>query len=54
MGAVGPAFDEHLGLGATAEPFAVWQFGSQFAVEAFDESVSKNRSGSGCLKAGDF
>lgn len=34
-----PAFDEHLGLGATAEPFPVQQFVTQLAVEALDEPV---------------
>lgn len=34
-----PAFDEHLGLGAAAEPFPVQQFVTQFSIEALDESV---------------
>lgn len=33
-----PAFDEHFGLGAAAEPL-VQQFVAQLAVEAFDEPV---------------
>ncbi len=53
MGAMGsvfvvelpPSFDEHLGLGAAAEPFAVKQFVTQLTVEAFDESVLPRTAG---------
>ncbi|TDV01977.1 hypothetical protein C7408_1461, partial [Paraburkholderia caballeronis] len=31
-----PLLDEHFCLGAAAEPFAIQQFVTQFAVEAFD------------------
>lgn len=34
-----PAFNEHIRLGAAAEPFAVQQLVAKFAVEAFDEAV---------------
>lgn len=34
-----PAFDDHLGLGAAAEPLAIQQLVAQLAVEALDEAV---------------
>ena len=34
-----PAFDEHLGLGAAAEPFAVPQFVTTLAVKVLDDPV---------------
>ena len=40
-----PALDEHLGLGAAAEPFAIEQLVAQLAVEAFDEAVLSRVTG---------
>jgi hypothetical protein len=40
-----PAFDEHLGLGAAAEPFPVQQFVAKLAVEALDEPVLPRTAG---------
>ncbi|CAB3773018.1 hypothetical protein LMG29660_07253 [Burkholderia puraquae] len=40
-----PAFDEYLGLGPAAEPFAIQQFVAQLAVEALDESVLPRAAG---------
>lgn len=34
-----PAFNVHLRLGATAEPFPVQQFVTQLAIEALEEPV---------------
>ncbi len=34
-----PLLDEHFCLGAAAQPFAIQQFVTQFAVEAFDEAI---------------